>query len=304
MRGVFTALVTPFQPDGRVDMDAFKRLLKDQATAGVDGVIPCGTTGESPTLSHEEKKTLIRTAIDELKGTRVQVIAGTGSNDTAETVELSQWASAAGAAGVLVVTPYYNKPSQAGLEAHFRAVADAVHCEVMLYNVPGRTGVSLAAETIVRLAEHPRIRSLKEATGNIAFTSEILDKLTLARRSLALFSGDDATYLPFLAVGGSGVVSVASNLFPRAMVALQKAVDEDRLGDARALHARFYPLFRDLFVESNPVPVKAALELLGFCGSHVRAPLVTLSETSKATLVRAMNQCGFTLSTNPSEPLL
>ena len=293
MRGVFTALVTPFLENGQIDLEAFRRLLKDQAQAGVAGVIPCGTTGESPTLSIDEKKRLISTAIEELKTTRVQVVAGTGSNDTSETIELSRWASEAGAAGVLVVTPYYNKPSQRGLEAHFRAVADAVGCEVMLYNVPGRTGVSLAPETIVKLAEHPRIKSLKEATGNVAFASEVIDQLQQARRPMTLLSGDDATYMPFLAVGGTGVVSVASNLFPRAMVALQSAMDEGRLDDARALHQRYYPLFRDLFVESNPVPVKAALELVGFCQNHVRAPLVGLSDSSRATLSKAMERCGF-----------
>jgi 4-hydroxy-tetrahydrodipicolinate synthase len=296
MRGVFTALVTPFLENGQVDLEALRRLLKDQAHAGVAGVIPCGTTGESPTLSLDEKKKLITTALEELKGTRVQVIAGTGSNDTHETLELSRWASDAGVAGLLVVTPYYNKPSQRGLEAHFRAVADAVGCDVMLYNVPGRTGISLTPETIVRLAEHPRIIALKEATGNVAFASEVIDQLHQAHRSMTLLSGDDATYMPFLAVGGAGVVSVASNLFPRAMVALQQAMNEGRLDDARALHQRYYPLFRDLFVESNPVPIKAALQSVGFCQNHVRAPLVNLSEASQATLNRAMERCGFQLA--------
>jgi len=293
MRGVYTALVTPFSSNGSLDLEAYRRLLKDQVDAGVDGVIPCGTTGESPTLTLDEKKQLITIALEQLKGTRVKVVAGTGSNDTRETVALSQWASSAGVAGILVVTPYYNKPTQKGLEAHFRAVADAVTCDVMLYNVPGRTGVSLTAETIVRLAEHPRIKALKEATGNVAFASEIVDQLTHARRSLALLSGDDATFMPFLAVGGCGVVSVASNLFPRAMVALQKAMDEGRLAEARILHERFYPLFRDLFVESNPVPVKAALESLGFCRGDVRAPLATLSDASRVTLMKALDRCGF-----------
>jgi 4-hydroxy-tetrahydrodipicolinate synthase len=230
--------------------------------------------------------------LDELKGSAVRVFAGTGSNNTAETVELSRWATEQGAHGVLVVTPYYNKPSQAGLLAHFRAVADAVRGEVMLYNVPGRTGVSLAPETVVSLAAHPRIRSLKEATGSVAFTSEILDQLGAANAKLDVLSGDDATYLPMLAVGATGVVSVASNLFPRAMVAIQKAADGGELDRARKLHRQYYPLFRDLFVDSNPVPVKAALAEAGWCGEDVRAPLAPISAGNREKLRASLARCG------------
>ena len=294
MRGVYTALITPFNAKGELDLPSYRRLLQDQKSAGVAGVIPCGTTGEAPTLALEEKKTLIEIALNELRGSSVKVVAGTGSNDTTETVDFSRWASTAGAQGVLVVTPYYNKPSQRGLEAHFRAVADAVDCDVMLYNVPGRTGVSLTATTVANLAAHPRIRALKEATGNVAFTSEIRDALALQSRTLDILSGDDATYFPLLAVGGAGVVSVASNLFPRAMVALQKATEQGNWSQARQLHERFYPLFRDLFVESNPVPVKAAFEWLGFCSGTVRAPLAGLSDSSLTLLATSLERCGFT----------
>ena len=175
-RGVFTALVTPFHADGSLDRDSFLKILRDQKEGGVHGVIPCGTTGESPTLSIEEKKQLMTWTLQEMKGSGIRVFAGTGSNSTEDSIALSKWASEQGVDGVLIVAPYYNKPSQAGLIRHFRAVADAVACEVMLYNVPGRTGVGMTAETIVELAAHPRIRSLKEATGNVAFASEISDR--------------------------------------------------------------------------------------------------------------------------------
>lgn len=292
MHGVFTALVTPFDKAGAIDLDSFKRILKDQREAGVTGVIPCGTTGETPTLTQSEKKLLIETCISELRGSGVKVLAGTGSNSTAETIEFSRWASDQGVDGLLVVTPYYNKPSQAGLEAHFVAVADAVKCEVMLYNVPGRTGVSLTPQTICALAAHPRITSLKEATGNVAFTSEIIDALSLKDARVNILSGDDATFLPLLSVGAAGVVSVSSNLFPRAMVGIYKAMQANEPYKARQIHERFYPLFRDLFVESNPGPIKAAMAIAGFCGPHLRAPLAALSPSSLETLKTSLARCG------------
>ena len=224
MKGVFTALISPFLSDGSLDLPSYRKILEDQAAAKVTGVVPCGTTGESPTLSSSEKQTLIKTALEVLKGTGIKVLAGTGANNTAETIQLSKWASDQGVDGLLVVTPYYNKPSQAGMIEHFHAVANAVNCELMLYNVPGRTGVSLSPETISKLAEHPRIRSLKEATGDVALTCEILDVLGKKKQKLDILSGDDATYLPLLSIGAVGVVSVASNLFPREMVALQNAM--------------------------------------------------------------------------------
>ena len=291
MRGVFTALITPFQDNGSLDLDAFERLLKDQKSARISGVIPCGTTGESPTLSTEEKKTLIELAILTLKGTGVKVIAGTGSNDTRKAVELSAWASEAGADGVLVVTPYYNKPSQTAMDRHFREVADSVSCEVFLYNVPGRTGVSMTAATMAGLATHPQITSVKEATGNTSLTSEILD--LLGENKLDILSGDDATYLPLLSVGAVGVVSVASNLFPRGMVAIQNHFEGGRIEEAKHLHQEFYPLFRDLFVDSNPVPIKYAMARQGFCRNVLRSPLIPLSTSDASRLNTSMERCGF-----------
>jgi 4-hydroxy-tetrahydrodipicolinate synthase len=243
-------------------------------------------------LAFDEKKILIRTAVETLQGSGVRVFAGTGSNSTRETVEFSRWASQNGVDGVLVVTPYYNKPTAAGMEDHFRQVADAISCEVMLYNVPGRTGVSLTPATITALASHPKIRSLKEATGNVAFTSEIIDALNASGRSIDVLSGDDATYLPLLSVGAVGVVSVASNLFPRAMVEIQSSMDTGQLARAREVHLKYYPLFRDLFIESNPGPIKFAMAEMGWCHARVRAPLAEVSEDSAKKLRRALERCG------------
>jgi len=293
MRGVFTALITPFQENELLDIDAFKKLLADQKDAGITGVIPCGTTGESPTLSVEEKKTLIQTAIDFYKGSGVKVIAGTGSNDTRQTVVLSKWASEQGADGILVVTPYYNKPSQAAMEAHYRAVSDTVTCEVVPYNVPGRTGVSMSAQTMAGLAAHSRITTIKEASANVALTSEILNLLHSSGNKLDILSGDDATYLPLLAIGATGVISVASNLFPRAMVSIQKNFEQGKIAEAQKIHQRFYPLFRDLFVDSNPVPIKYAMAKLGFCKNVLRPPLLSLAAGDAAKLNQSLDRCGF-----------
>ena len=292
--GVWTAIVTPMDAKGAIDWDTYRKVLTSQRDAGISGVIPCGTTGEAPTLTRAEKEKLILTAIQELRGSKTQVIAGTGSNNTAETVEFSRWASDQGAAGVLVVTPYYNKPSQLGLLAHYRAIADAVQVPVMLYNVPGRTGVSFTPATVAALAEHPRIRALKEATGNLALTTEIRSALQERGRSMDILSGDDATYFPLLAAGATGVVSVASNLFPRAMVALQRAWESGHVDEARALHERYFPLFRDLFVESNPGPIKEALHWVGLIKTaYARLPLAPLTPASHDTLLASLKVCAF-----------
>lgn len=289
---LFTALITPFDSSNEVDLASYRRILADQRDAGVDGVIPCGTTGETPTLSLSEKKLLIQETLKFFKGSGVKVLAGTGNNNTAESVEFSCWASDQGVDGVLVVAPYYNKPSQAGLEAHFRAIADAVSCEVMLYNVPGRTCSNIAASTVAKLAAHPRIRSIKEASADMALISEILDQLSVAGRAMNVLSGDDASYLASLSVGATGVVSVASNLLPRALLSIQRNMDQGNHREARAVHRKFYPLLRDLFVETNPVPVKQAMEWAGFCDSRVRLPLVPLSTASSETLRASLERCG------------
>ena len=291
IEGVWTALVTPFDEQGALDMKAFVNLLHHQAEAGVAGVIPCGTTGEAPALTTEEKQTLIGTAIDELKDSKTKVIAGTGSNNADLTLATSRWACERGADGVLVVTPYYNKPSQAGLTAHFRAVADAVTCPVVLYNVPSRTGVNLAPETVAALAAHPGIRALKEATGSLAVAADILDHLHASGTYLNLISGDDATFFPFQCIGGKGVISVTSNLYPGAMLDLYEATGRGDLKTARVLHRRLYPVFRDLFLECNPVPIKHALWRAGLCQPVVRPPLAPLLEQNAARLEATLGVC-------------
>jgi 4-hydroxy-tetrahydrodipicolinate synthase len=292
-RGVWTALATPFLPNLSIDWTAWDQLIQKQVQAGIHGIIPCGTTGESPTLSLDEKKKLISRAIEKTRGTSTRVIAGTGSNNTEETIAFSKWASEAGAAGVLVVTPYYNKPTQAGLKSHFTQVADAITCPIMLYNVPGRSGVGLTAETIAELAKHPRIRALKEATGNLQFQSEIIDQLLLGGSKLDILSGDDATYFPALCAGAQGAVSVASNICPEEMVALQAAVDQGNLSLGLSIHTRLFPVFRDLFVETNPAPVKAALAWQGLkSAAELRLPLVKMSEKSQQTLEKALIRAG------------
>ncbi|MBI4924420.1 MAG: 4-hydroxy-tetrahydrodipicolinate synthase [Bdellovibrio sp.] len=291
MRGVWTAIITPFDQHGNLELSTFKALLKNQKEAKATGVITCGTTGEAATLSETEKKTLIQIALEELEGSQTKVMAGTGTNNTAETLELSKWAFQQGVHGLLLVTPYYNKPTQTGLEKHFLNIADKVNCEIMLYNVPGRTAVSLTAETIIKLAGHPNITSLKEASGNLAFLSEIKNQLILANKKLDLLSGDDALFLPSLAVGTTGVVSVASNLFPRRMTAIQKAFEAGNHQKAKELHQFYYPLFRDLFIETNPAPIKFALSYAGWCKNILRLPLVTISLTSQKKLIQSLKMC-------------
>jgi 4-hydroxy-tetrahydrodipicolinate synthase len=298
MRGIWTALVTPFNSKEELDLPAYRRILQDQKAARVAGVIPCGTTGESPTLTFDERKILVTTALEELKGTGIQVIAGTGTNNTRESVELSNWASNEGVDGILLVTPYYNKPTQAGLIGHFRKIADAVKCEVMLYNVPGRTGSHCAVDTLVQLARHPRINSLKEATGNVAYTSEILDALDQSGQSLDILSGDDASFLPLLSIGAVGVVSVTSNLIPREMVELYHAATSDQYSKAGQIHRRYFPLFKDLFVESNPGPIKFSMEYAGWCNARMREPLVPVSAQTKEILTASLKRCDIKFSTD------
>lgn len=292
LKGTWTAIITPFDSKGGIDYPSYRKLLQDQKDAGITGVVPCGTTGESATLSTDEKKKLIQFTQDELRGTDVRVMAGTGSNNTANSVEFSRWASENGVDAVLIVTPYYNKPSQAGLEAHFNAVADAVNCEVVLYNVPGRTAVSLEPATIARLAKHPRITTIKEATGSLPFTSQLQEELRKAGSEISILSGDDATYLGLLSLGASGVISASSNLLPRSMIKMLQAFESGDLPTARKLNEKCYPLFRDLFIESNPVPVKTAMAYVGLCEEHLRAPLAPMSAENREKLMATLKESG------------
>ncbi len=279
-RGTYTALVTPFQ-DEAVDLAAFARLIEAQIAGGVSGVVPIGTTGESPTLSGDERRAVIKKAV-EVAGQRCQVIAGTGSNSTRDAIAHTQEAEALGADGALLVAPYYNKPNQEGLFRHFEAIAQAAALPLMLYNIPGRCAVDLAADTVVRLAERcSNVVAIKEASGSVERVGELVARLPAG---FSVLSGDDSLTLPFLAVGAVGVVSVASNLFPAEIVRLVLAFGEGRLAEAQQLHQKFLPLFKDLFLEPNPVPAKTALSWRGVMRADCRLPMVELSAATEARL--------------------
>lgn len=274
-RGAYTALVTPMK-NGRVDDEGLKRLVEAQISAGIHGLVPCGTTGESPALSHEEHVHVVEVVMRAARG-RVPVLAGAGSNSTREAIELSRACKELGVAGTLQITPYYNKPSQDGLVAHFTAIAEDVDLPMVVYNVPGRTGVDLKANTAAHLAEHPNVVGIKEATGDMLRAARIRE---LCGPDFALLSGDDHTVLPFLAVGGDGVISVTSNPAPKLMADLCNAAREGRWDDARKLHYDNLPLCRALFSASNPMPVKTAMAMLGHCEPEIRLPLLLIPEDS------------------------
>lgn len=292
IRGAFTALVTPFK-NGQVDEEGYRQLIERQIDDGIDGLVPCGTTGESATLSHDEHETVIRICIDQAKG-RVPVIAGAGSNNTKEAVSLARFAKEAGADAILLITPYYNKPSQEGLYAHFKAIDDEVAIPAVLYNVPGRTGVSIAPATMARLYKDLKhVIGVKEATGNLTQVSDILE---LCDDDFVLLSGDDFTVLPSLAVGGKGVISVVSNIAPAEMAGMCAAYFAGDMAKARELHYKLAPLSRACFYETNPVPVKTALGLLGrFEDASTRLPLVGLLPENLERLKKALKDFGFNL---------
>ena len=268
--GVYPAIVTPFDEDGDVDYEALGDVIDHVEDGGVDGIVPCGSTGESATLTHEEHKRVVEYAVENASpGTRV--IAGTGSNSTHEALELTRHADEAGADGALLISPYYNIPNDAGLVDHYETVADAVEVPLLLYNVPGRTGQNMPDDVIVELAHHDNVAGVKEASGDI----NKISRLCARTRDLDfdVVSGDDSMTLPLLSVGGTGVISVTANLFPGEMVELVEAAREEDYAEARRMHAELMPVFDAMFVESNPVPVKVAAEELGLCRSELRLPL-------------------------------
>jgi 4-hydroxy-tetrahydrodipicolinate synthase len=278
--GTHTALVTPFRDD-RIDTEAFRALIDFQIAEGVAGIVPVGTTGESPTLTHEEHNEVIRLAVEAAAG-RCKVIAGTGSNSTAEAIALTVEAEKIGADAALLVAPYYNKPSAEGLYRHYRAVAEAVKFPIILYSIPGRCGIEIGIETVVRLAaDCPNIVSIKEAGGNVERVSQLRAALPA---EFEILSGDDSLTLPFLSVGAVGVISVASNIIPREVVHLVGAWLAGKPEGAAKLHRKWYPFFKALFVESNPVPIKTALSFQGKMTADVRLPLAPLSETNTTGL--------------------
>ncbi|MEX1170862.1 MAG: 4-hydroxy-tetrahydrodipicolinate synthase [Chloroflexota bacterium] len=295
LRGAFTALVTPFTADGELDEPAFRRLVRWQILAGIDGLVPCGTTGEAPTLTPDERERLIAATVEVARERasrdRVLVVAGTGTNDTTATIRATRRAAELGADAALVVAPYYNRPDSRMLESHFRAVADEGDLPIVVYNVPSRTGANVDAGTFLRLAEHPRVVAVKEASGS-------LDQIaTICRdrpRDVSVLAGDDAWTLPILAMGGDGVVSVASNEIPGELVALCAAARAGDWEGARRIHERWLPLFQGNFRGGpNPVPAKAALLLMGLLGSDaVRGPLLPLDPDGRAAMAATLRGLG------------
>ena len=288
LRGAMTAIVTPFREDGAVDAAALERLVEWQIDSGIHGLVPCGTTGEGATLRPEEHALVIATAVRVARG-RVPVLAGCGTNDTRTTIEGAKRAAEAGADALLVVTPYYNKPNRSGMIAHFSAIADAVGLPVVPYNVPGRTGQNLGAELILRLAEIPGIVGVKEAAGSVEQTAAILEGRP---RGFAVLSGDDTLAVASVALGADGVISVVSNEAPGPMAEMMRAALDGDFARARAIHFRLLPLMRANFLETNPVPVKTALAMMGRVGETLRPPLGPPDGATRQALAAALRAAG------------
>ncbi len=292
-QGAFTAIVTPFASDGEsIDFERLAEQIKFQAKGGVTGIVPCGTTGESPTLSEVEHHRVIESAIAVGRPLGLKIIAGCGSNNTKHAIELQRFAHKAGADAALQVNPYYNKPSQEGLYRHFMAIADACDLPICLYNIPGRTGVALTPETVERLAKHPNIQAIKEATGSLDSASEIIHR-TGRGENLLLLSGDDSLTLPFASVGGVGVVSVVSNIQPAKISALCEAFNAGDWDQARNLHFELLPLSRGLLsIDTNPIPVKTAMALLGRDTGVLRLPMCEPSPAGRDAIGRLLASTG------------
>jgi len=285
--GTMTALVTPFA-NGKIDEDAFRAHLDRQIAAGVNAVVPAGTTGEAATLSHAEQARLIRIAVEHVAG-RVPVIAGAGSNSTAESIALTQAAKDAGASAALLISPYYNKPTQEGIYQHYRTVAQAVHIPIIIYNVPGRTASNMLPETVGRLSHIVNIIGIKDATADMA---QLGRTMNACGGCIEFYSGDDATVMPFMAAGGAGVISVVSNIAPQEMTALTADMRKGDLESARDRHLRLLPLSDAMFLRSNPIPVKAACAMMGWMGGELRLPLTQLGAAECDQLYAALKNFG------------
>ncbi len=288
IRGCGTALVTPFARDGSVDVEALRRLVKFQLSEGIDFLVPCGTTGETPTLEHEEYMGVLRVVMEETAG-KVPIIAGVSGNSTRKVCWLAQEVEKLGITGILSAAPYYNKPTQEGLFQHFRALAESVALPIVLYNVPGRTSSNIEPATVARLAELPNIAAIKEASGNITQQMEVLRRIPPTVR---IFSGDDAFTFPLMALGGAGVISVASNEIPGRMTRLAHLCLEGKFEEARQLHFRLLPLMQANFLETNPIPVKAALAMMGKIEEIYRLPLVAMKPENRAKLQEVLTSEG------------
>ena len=284
--GVTVALVTPFH-NGQVDFVELRRLVDWHVEQGTDCLAPAGTTGESPTLDHEEHEHVVAAVVEQARG-RIKIMAGTGSNSTTEAIRLTRFAKRMGADGALMVGPYYNKPTQEGYFRHFAAVAEAVDIPIILYNIPGRTGSNILPETIARIAEIPTIVAVKEATGSLDQASQII-----ALTELTLLSGDDSLTLPLLSIGGRGVVSVVANILPRDLKALVQAFEAGKVAEAQQWHRKLFPLCRDLLsVATNPIPIKAAMKLLGSGTGELRLPLCPLDAAGEARVRKTLQEYG------------
>ena len=285
--GVFTALVTPFR-DGRVDEQALRALVEWQIDAGIDGLVPVGSTGESATLTHAEHGQVIEIVV-QAAGGRVPVVAGTGSNSTAEATSFTQHAKEAGADGALLISPYYNKPTQEGIVGHYAAIADATRFPLVVYNIPGRTGSNILPTTLARLAHHPHIVGVKEACGDIEQIGRVVAECPA---DFEVLSGDDGMTLPILALGGKGVISVTSNVDPARMIALVNAATDGDFTRARKIHFELLPLFDALFCETNPIPVKAAHELMGRIGPEIRPPMTPIADAGRERVQAVLKDQG------------
>jgi 4-hydroxy-tetrahydrodipicolinate synthase len=285
--GVYTAIITPFK-NGRVDYEAFGALIESQYKNGINGIVPCGTTGESPTLSYEEHEEVIEFAVKAAKG-RMKVLAGTGSNSTDEAIHFTQFAKKAGCDGALVVSPYYNKPTQKGLYLHFKKIADTVDIPIVIYNIAGRTAVNIEPSTLQKLCKDCKnIVGVKESSGSL----EQMSMTKFLCSGIDMLSGDDALTLPLMAVGGTGVISVVSNIAPVEVVALVKAFEKGDIKEAIKMHYKLFPLVKAMFVETNPIPVKTAASILGICALELRLPMCEMEEANKSKLEKAMKDFG------------
>ena len=282
--GSLVPIITPFK-GGKVDRDGLERVIEFVLAGDSDGVIPCGTTGESATLSHEEHEQVIRWTI-EIVRKRVPVVAGTGSNSTSEAIGLTKSAEKAGADGALLISPYYNKPTQEGIFQHYKAIAEASRLPLIIYNIPGRTGSRIEPATLARLAKVPGVAGVKEATGSIDTTIDIIDQ---AGPGLAVFSGEDLLNFPILAAGGKGLISAVANVVPKPLADMAHAAREHRWEDARRIHFELLALVKVLFIEINPIPVKTACSLIGLCSAEMRLPLTPMSEANLAKLKQVLS---------------
>lgn len=287
IKGVLPALITPFTKELEVDKEGLEQNIEFVIEKGVSGIVPCGTTGESATLSIKEHEKVIEIAVD---SSSVPVIAGTGSNNTEEAIELTKFAEDAGAAGALLITPYYNKPNDSGMLAHFKKISSSVDIPIILYNVPSRTAINLKPELVGKLAKETNIVGIKEASGNLDQVTRIIE-LT-EDDDFSILSGDDALTLPMISVGGDGVISVVANVAPEMMVKMVDSALNGDLNEARGLHHKLAPLIRSLFLETNPIPIKKAVELIGLPAGDLRLPLCSMSQDNEAKLKTALNDIG------------